>query len=471
VGDACNDADDRDGDEFADALDLCPAAPDPVQSDLDRDGVGDLCNQPDDPDADGWKQALDNCPAAPNPGQQDADGDGLGDACDNCPDEANLAQADTDGDGVGDACQVLLPADLFAGGDGLVTRGSTGLDWLDVTATLGLSWDDLAAGGGGWFALGWRHALGPEVCELFSLELPQVLPVCPPRPWALSEGEPLVWTSLHDLLGATAVDSDPGSTTTWTSGIYDDGNGPPTGLARLGSFAGFIPGVSVELWDDVAASDATTGLELDPGVLEPIGHFLVADACTQGPDGEGDGRPDDCDVCPSASDPLQADSDGDRVGDACNDAIDADGDEWADVLDACPDVADPEQADTDFDGVGDACNAAIDADGDEIHDTRDNCAVTANPAQADADRDGVGDACNDAEDPDGDEFASYLDNCPGVANPSQADQDGDDIGDACDPLVGPPVPTLAPLPTLLLVLALALAGATTLRRRAARPRP
>jgi hypothetical protein len=70
-------------------IDECPLHVDPAQSDLDGDGVGDACNDADDRDGDEFADALDLCPDAGDPLQTDADGDGVGDACDAFPDDPN----------------------------------------------------------------------------------------------------------------------------------------------------------------------------------------------------------------------------------------------------------------------------------------------------------------------------------------------------------------------------------------------
>lgn len=66
----------------------------------------------------------------------------------------------------------LTQADLFVAGDGKVTRDPyTGLEWLDLTETLGLSINQILAGAGpagGWISvLGFRYATVTEVENLF----------------------------------------------------------------------------------------------------------------------------------------------------------------------------------------------------------------------------------------------------------------------------------------------------------------
>lgn len=127
IGDACNEAIDKDGDNIQDSFDLCPLLDieqDPAAlegaknhpDDTAPFGVGDSCQQ--DSDGDGLLDFEDNCPFDPNPQQDDTDNDGLGDACeansdedsfddneDNCPFTTNEDQLDTDNDGIGEACE------------------------------------------------------------------------------------------------------------------------------------------------------------------------------------------------------------------------------------------------------------------------------------------------------------------------------------------------------------------------------
>lgn len=116
---------DRDADGIRDDVDVCPDAPDRLQSDLDLDGAGDHCDQ--DLDGDSVPQwgpapiAVDNCPRLPNREQGDRDADGIGDSCEDAPvwDEADWAAAPEAG--TPDEAPGALEGGLF--GDGASTGG------------------------------------------------------------------------------------------------------------------------------------------------------------------------------------------------------------------------------------------------------------------------------------------------------------------------------------------------------------
>jgi len=83
-------------------------------------------------------------------------------------------------------------------------------------------------------------------------------------------------------------------------------------------------------------------------------------------DSDKDGIPDSNDNCPNISNPVQADSDGDKIGDACD--IDDDNDTIVDAVDEFD--SDPtEWADFDFDGIGSTKDT--DDDNDGISDDKD----------------------------------------------------------------------------------------------------
>jgi hypothetical protein len=80
-----------------------------------------------DADEDGVPDAIDNCPTAYNPDQTDDDADGVGDACDNCPTHYNPDQADNDDDGHGDVCD-LCPNDPLKTEPGICGCGTPDTD-------------------------------------------------------------------------------------------------------------------------------------------------------------------------------------------------------------------------------------------------------------------------------------------------------------------------------------------------------
>jgi hypothetical protein len=113
----------------------------PNQTDTDSDGIGDACNDAEDSDGDEWGDVSDNCPDDPNLDQQDSDSDGIGDVCDSFPNDpdndkaqcfVDLAQAgadlatcqaqqvfqDTDSDGEEDSTDFCPDTEFSASVDG-----------------------------------------------------------------------------------------------------------------------------------------------------------------------------------------------------------------------------------------------------------------------------------------------------------------------------------------------------------------
>jgi hypothetical protein len=134
------------------------------------------------------------------------------------------------------------------------------------------------------------------------------------------------------------------------------------------------------------------------------------DALLKGGDKDGDGIPNEDDLCPYDSDPTNANSDKDG---------------WGDVCDNCPSISNNDQRDSDGDGIGDACDPDApvpDDDGDGVPNSRDNCPTLKTTNVDDLDKDGVGDLC---------------DNCPTVSNYTQRDTNNNGVGDVCEPGTGP----------------------------------
>jgi len=115
---------------------------------------------------------------------------------------------------------------------GTVTRDpATGLDWLDLTESLGLSYDDVVNGvGNDLAAQGWRHATAAEVCALFATYALAPEPCGVDNRTASRPSTGAVET-LIDLFGNTgaviAVSATPphDAVVTGSAGLLDDSDG------------------------------------------------------------------------------------------------------------------------------------------------------------------------------------------------------------------------------------------------------
>ncbi|MFT3774543.1 MAG: thrombospondin type 3 repeat-containing protein [Minicystis sp.] len=152
-------------------------------------------------------------------------------------------------------------------------------------------------------------------------------------------------------------------------------------------------------------------------------------------DKDGDGIPDDTDLCVD----LPEDRDGFQDADGCPDT-DNDGDGVPDSADKCPNTKEDQDGYQDTDGCPDPDN-----DQDKILDAEDACPNEPGPPDPDPKKNGC-----PVRDRDGDGIADDNDACPDAAGPAHADPqihgcppghdaDGDgvpDIEDACPKVKG-----------------------------------
>lgn len=170
------------------------------------------------------------------------------------------------------ATAALLETDLLESGDGLLTRDlQSGLDWLDVTATFEMSFDDIRRDVGGYLSLGFRHATGEEICGLLSANVGGAPTPCPGGSVAIEDQRAL--TDLVSLLGDTGSPSGP-----VTFGIFDDGSlDGGVGAARFFQLAEGPGRASVDVELDVLSTDSTLagGNYLVRAVPEPVSVGFV----------------------------------------------------------------------------------------------------------------------------------------------------------------------------------------------------
>lgn len=123
----------------------------------------------------------------------------------------------------GDGLQTFLAvADLRSAGDCLLTRDTkTGLEWLDLNATVNRSYEEVAAGFGGYTTAGFRFASQGEVEQLFANAMATVL--------GSSGGAIGQRALLPETLGATFASSGQGAVL-FGAGLF----GRPTALGQVG---------------------------------------------------------------------------------------------------------------------------------------------------------------------------------------------------------------------------------------------
>ena len=128
------------------------------------------------------------------------------------------------------ACSSLAAVFFVAAGSseatlidlGRATRDlDAGLDWLDLTETVGFSFNEIIGGAGGLLDAGWTFATGSQVCDLISRHALAPSP-CPTPLDDFMFGEGNINEPLIELLGVTELNLG-GKTST---GIFDNGSDP-----------------------------------------------------------------------------------------------------------------------------------------------------------------------------------------------------------------------------------------------------
>jgi len=341
---------DDDGDSVPNACDTCPGFDDTI--DTDNDGVPDGCDQcpnfddladadgdgvPDscdtcpgfadgiDSDEDGVANGCDNCPVIANPSQLDGDQDGVGDACDNCPLIANPNQEDFDGNGIGKFCEdpdlTTVPTDLAVGDqyrlffvtDFLTPAESADIAFYDafVNAEVALV-PDLAA-----IDTTWRAVVSTPTVNAVDHTNTQFVPDG-------STGVPIYrvdgvqiaddynrfWVKGLFNQGSVTSGLNTAALRAWTGTAQDTTTFAPVG----GNLDGGLSAVGFPLTNSRSRIFVDTLPQTNSLALYALSDVLTV-PCTGGPDSDGDGTPDICDVCDGFDDSV--DTDGDGLPDGC----------------------------------------------------------------------------------------------------------------------------------------------------------
>lgn len=158
----------------------------------------------------------------------------------------------------------LIEQDLFAAGDALLTLDDvSGLRWLDLTETTGISMDDIEADVGGWASRGFRHASTSEIYDLFERNIGHLI-----GRWG--------FTLVDGGAAATMFQNYFGITYEWPNGLdlssfgfFDDGN---PGNDRVGGVGVYNDGLNGQ--STVTIEEDASGFYRD-SAIPTWGHFLV----------------------------------------------------------------------------------------------------------------------------------------------------------------------------------------------------
>src|SRR5262245_43986640 len=165
-------------------------------------------------------------------------------------------------------------------------------------------------------------------------------------------GDLLVFFIVHDGTTADLLAANPSNDPLKQPSAYfsldrlNPDPGSPYGGDHMVGFASASSGLTQFAFEDLSAF---SDWDFDDVVYD-VSVQLETPRC-DGPDADGDGITDVCDICPAVGNADQADRDGDGVGDACDD---------------CLNTPNFRQTDSDGDGRGDACSL------ERCDDGRDN---------------------------------------------------------------------------------------------------
>ncbi len=349
------------------------------------DGVGDGC---------------DNCPNDLNADQADADADGVGDVCDLCPGFDD--NVDVDGDGVPDGCDTCLTGALaFFGPSSYLSQADSPFDLSGLGDNMFLEdFEDglfnapgVTASGGSvigfdvaGFAFGSVDGDDGHIGDNCGIS------ATAGRAFYDSGSTGITFTFDAQALGGLP---------TQAGVVYTDGHGPITFEAfdASGTSLGTVSGAGSPSFNCATAGDSFYGASYACGIWKikiigspsggiSVDHLQYGPLATDIGDGDGDGVPDDQDLCPGFDD--NADGDGDGTADGCDgcpaDAhktepgvcgcglpdMDSDGDGTFDCHDGCPDDADKTSP-----GICGCGTADTDSDGDALADCVDPCPADA----------------------------------------------------------------------------------------------